>query len=141
MWSDWPGFYVNAPIDHAPVVSGSDTSLALNATVAASNLFSVTDADGDAMKTYELWDSVNPASNAHDAPSTAVSGATGPQSMSRATREALFDLLPRPLRPSSPGLTGRSSNPCRFWSFTNARCGLLDHPLSRVMTLRNWQAL
>lgn len=64
-WGAWQGFYLNAPIDHAPVVSGSDTSLALNTTRAASSLFSVTDADGDAMKTYELWDSVNPASNAH----------------------------------------------------------------------------
>ena len=65
LWSDWVSFNVNAPLDHAPVVSGSDASLAFNTSVAASSLFSVTDADNDAIKTYELWDSTNPASNGH----------------------------------------------------------------------------
>jgi hypothetical protein len=33
--------------------------------VAASSLFSAVDPDSDAIKTYELWDSVNSASNGH----------------------------------------------------------------------------
>jgi hypothetical protein len=65
LWSDWVSFNVNAPLDHAPVVSGTDASLAFNTTVAVSSLFNATDSDGDAIKTYELWDSVNPASNGH----------------------------------------------------------------------------
>jgi hypothetical protein len=65
LWSDWVSFNVNAPPDHAPVVSGTDASLTLNANVAISSLFSVTDSDNDAMKTYELWDSANSASSGH----------------------------------------------------------------------------
>jgi len=65
MWGAWQDLYVNAPIDNAPVVSGSDISLTLNTSAAASSLFDATDADSDPIKTYELWDSVNPASNGH----------------------------------------------------------------------------
>jgi len=64
-WSSWQEFHVIAPPDQAPVVSGSDAGLVFNSSIAVASLFSVTDADGDTMKTYELWDSVNPSSNAH----------------------------------------------------------------------------
>ncbi len=65
LWSDWASFNVNAPVDHAPVVTGSNAGLTLNTSLAASNLFGTTDADSDTIKTYELWDSVNSASNGH----------------------------------------------------------------------------
>jgi hypothetical protein len=65
LWSDWVSFNVNAPVDHAPVVSGTDVSLTFSTGVAASSLFNATDPDNDAIKTYELWDSVNPASSGH----------------------------------------------------------------------------
>ncbi len=63
--SGWQQFSVNAALDNAPVVSGNDTGLTLNSTVAVSSLFSVTDADGDAVKTYQFWDSNGAASSGH----------------------------------------------------------------------------
>jgi hypothetical protein len=60
LWSNWTAFSVNAPIDHAPVVTGNDTTLAQNTTINVSSLFNVTDADGDAIQTYELVQSAKP---------------------------------------------------------------------------------
>jgi hypothetical protein len=65
LWSDWTSFYVNAPIDQTPVVTGSDTSVVLNSSSAVSGLFHATDPDGDVITTYELWDSASTASSAH----------------------------------------------------------------------------
>jgi hypothetical protein len=64
-WGAWQDFNVNAPLDNAPVVTGSNASLTLNASIVASSLFSVTDAEHDTISQYELWDSTNAASNGH----------------------------------------------------------------------------
>jgi len=42
--------------NHVPVVSAATTSFGLNQTVAASSIFSVSDADGDAMTQYQITD-------------------------------------------------------------------------------------
>ncbi|WP_456659183.1 hypothetical protein [Bradyrhizobium sp. JR3.5] len=64
-WGPWKEFHVTAPIDHAPVVTASDFHATANQGVAASSLFSVTDADGDSMNQYQLWDSTPSASSGH----------------------------------------------------------------------------
>src|SRR5215467_213512 len=61
----WKEFLVSAPIDAKPVVAGGNASLALNEVVAASSLFSVTDADNDTMTEYQFWDSTAAPASAH----------------------------------------------------------------------------
>lgn len=58
LWSDWTTFNVNAPVDHAPVVTAADYTATRNQnqSIAAPNLFSVSDADGDAITAYQVWD-------------------------------------------------------------------------------------
>jgi hypothetical protein len=57
VWGDWKAFTVTAPPDAAPVVSASDRTFTASQTVAASTLFSVTDAESDTITKYEFWDS------------------------------------------------------------------------------------
>jgi len=57
LWSSWATFNVNAPVDHAPVVTGNDVALAFGANPLVSSLFGVTDADRDSIQTYELLQS------------------------------------------------------------------------------------
>src|SRR5204862_2885780 len=61
-WSDWKSWNMNSwPHlgNSAPAVSAADASILTNQVVAAGSLFSVTDADSDAIARYELWDDVN----------------------------------------------------------------------------------
>ena len=63
---DVMGYNVGAPVlNHAPVVTAADQSVARNVTLAASSLFSVTDADGDAITKYQLWDSTADPASGH----------------------------------------------------------------------------
>ena len=64
-WGPWKEFHVNAPIDHAPVVTASDFHATANQSVAASMLFSVADADGDNMSQYQFWESTPSAGSGH----------------------------------------------------------------------------
>ena len=65
-WGDWKGFTVAAPIDHAPVVTASNVSLSAGQTVAASSLFSVSDADvSDQVVKYQFWDGTAGSSTGH----------------------------------------------------------------------------
>src|SRR5262249_19877901 len=54
-WSAWAPFTVTAPADHAQTVTASNRSIA-HGPVAASSLFSVSDADGDAPTMYHFYD-------------------------------------------------------------------------------------
>jgi VCBS repeat-containing protein len=56
LWSAWQGFTVTAPLDHAPAVMVSNITATHNQSFAASSLFSVTDADGDAITAYDFYD-------------------------------------------------------------------------------------
>ena len=56
LWSDWTTFNVNAPVDHAPVVTATDYSANHNQSIAAASLFSVLDADSDAITAYQIED-------------------------------------------------------------------------------------
>ncbi|CAN7258582.1 hypothetical protein LJR220_001128 [Bradyrhizobium sp. LjRoot220] len=63
MWSTWSEFHVTAPVDTAPIAVVSDFTASHNQNIAASTLFSVVDAENDAIAAYQFWDSTaNPAS-------------------------------------------------------------------------------
>ncbi|MGY3527526.1 AIDA repeat-containing protein [Bradyrhizobium sp. USDA 4452] len=56
MWSAWKSFTATAS-NQAPTVSVANVVTVSGQTFAASNLFSATDADGDTITKYALWDS------------------------------------------------------------------------------------
>jgi hypothetical protein len=61
-WGEWKSWTMNSwphAQNAAPMVSASSAQLLTNGAAAAASLFSVTDADGDAMTRYEFWDDVN----------------------------------------------------------------------------------
>jgi Ca2+-binding RTX toxin-like protein len=64
-WSNWKEFHVNAPVDQAPVVTASNFNAAPNQSIAASSLFSVTDAEHDSPVKYQFWDSTVSAASGH----------------------------------------------------------------------------
>jgi len=55
-WSAWQPFLVSAPVNHAPTVTAPNQNIAHGANVAASSLFVVSDADGDAPTRYHFYD-------------------------------------------------------------------------------------
>jgi hypothetical protein len=61
---DTSGTYTEL-INHPPVVTASDQTVAANVSLAASSLFSVSDADGDAIISYHFWDSTADAASGH----------------------------------------------------------------------------
>jgi hypothetical protein len=65
VWGDWKEFHVNAPVDHAPVVTAFNFNATTGQTVAAASLFSVTDADNDSITAYQFWDSTASAASGH----------------------------------------------------------------------------
>jgi hypothetical protein len=56
LWSAWQTATVTAPVDQAPVMSGSTQYTARNQITAASSLFTAIDPDGDTIATYALKD-------------------------------------------------------------------------------------
>ena len=63
-WSAWKSWSM-ATQGSAPVVSAANRSVHVNQSVAASALFSVSDADSDTMVRYEFWDSGAGGSTGH----------------------------------------------------------------------------
>ncbi|HEX5957081.1 MAG TPA: hypothetical protein VFY92_00305, partial [Hyphomicrobiaceae bacterium] len=61
-WSSWKSWYVNSwphAANAAPVISAANDGLLRGEALAAAELFSTSDADGDAVVRYEFWDDVN----------------------------------------------------------------------------------
>ncbi len=56
MWSPWAEFHVRAPDDQLPVATAANLNTLANQTLAVSNLFGVSDGDGDAITRYAFWD-------------------------------------------------------------------------------------
>ena len=64
-WSDWKTFRLTPPVNHAPVVTPSNTPVTKNSTVAASMLFSVSDSDSDAITQYQFKDASASITSGH----------------------------------------------------------------------------
>ena len=64
-WSAWKEFHVNAPVNQTPVVTAPDFAASHNQNIAASALFSVSDADGDTITNYQFWDSTDDRASGH----------------------------------------------------------------------------
>ena len=62
-WSQWYEFYNTPPVNRAPVATVTNQAHKAGVTVAASSFFSATDADGDAIVTYRLYDSTGSAAS------------------------------------------------------------------------------
>jgi Ca2+-binding RTX toxin-like protein len=71
-WESWTMSTVLHDPNAAPVVTAANSTVLLDQNVAASTLFSVTDADEDVITQYELWDST--AGNGHFTVSGAEQG-------------------------------------------------------------------
>jgi len=64
-WGTWQEFHVNVPANHTAVATASDFAATHNQKIAASNLFSASDTDGDAITKYQFWDSTDDALSGH----------------------------------------------------------------------------
>jgi Ca2+-binding RTX toxin-like protein len=63
--ANWAPFTAGPTVDHAPVVTTGTVSTQTNHTLAASSLFTVSDADNDTITRYQLWDDTADASSGH----------------------------------------------------------------------------
>ncbi len=64
-WSSWQAFHIAAPLNNAPVVTVTDHTLAAGTDTLMSTLFSVRDAEGDAIQAYQFYDSTAAANSGH----------------------------------------------------------------------------
>ena len=64
-WSAWTAFHVNAPVNQMPVVTAPNFAASHNQNIAASALFSVSDADNDTITNYQFWDATTAATSGH----------------------------------------------------------------------------
>ena len=64
-WSDWRAIPLTTQANAAPQLSISDASLSVGENVAASTLFTYSDAEGEAAVRYEFWDSGPDASSGY----------------------------------------------------------------------------
>ena len=65
-WSAWDSFTLTTrPINHAPIVTAPDFTASHNQNIAASSLFSVSDADNDTINNYQFWDSTADPTSGH----------------------------------------------------------------------------
>jgi hypothetical protein len=63
--AQWAPFTVTVPANNAPVVTTADIAAQAGQSLAASSLFTVSDADGDAITEYQFWDSTADATSGH----------------------------------------------------------------------------
>jgi hypothetical protein len=63
--ANWAPFNIGPTVNHAPVLTTADTRVAAGQTIALSNLISVSDADGDAMTRYQLYDNTSDPNSGH----------------------------------------------------------------------------
>jgi hypothetical protein len=88
--ASWAPFTVTPAPNNAPVVTTADTSAGHGQTLALSSLFSVSDADGDAITRYQLWDSTSDPLSGH----FVVNGVAQPE-------RAVIDLTPSQIAQTS----------------------------------------
>ena len=61
-WGGWTSFTVTSP-NALPIITPTGTTVFRNQSVAASSLFTATDADNDAITQYQLWDGTSAATS------------------------------------------------------------------------------
>ena len=83
-WSEWKTFTVTSRVNSAPVVAAKEQTVAKNASFAASSLFSVSDADGDAITAYRFRDATAGNSSGHFVVNGVTQGANQTINMSAA---------------------------------------------------------
>ena len=64
-WSAWKEFHVNAPVNQMPTVTAPNFAASHDQNIAASALFSVSDADNDTITNYQFWDATMAATSGH----------------------------------------------------------------------------
>jgi Ca2+-binding RTX toxin-like protein len=64
-WGAWTLFHVTAPANQAAVTTASDVTAARGESIDASSLFSVSDAENDAITAYQFYDATATASSGH----------------------------------------------------------------------------
>ncbi len=64
-WGGWTAFTVTGPVDQPPVVTANNVAVFPDDNIPASRLFSVFDADGDAIAKYQFWDSTAGPGSSH----------------------------------------------------------------------------
>jgi len=74
--ASWATFSLTVPANSAPVVTTGNMRVTAGQTLALSGLFSLSDADGDSMTRYQLWDSTGDPNSGH----FTVNGAIKPAS-------------------------------------------------------------
>jgi hypothetical protein len=63
--ANWAPFVISPPVNHAPVVSTADKTLAAGQSMTLASLISVSDADGDSMTRYQLYDGTSDPNSGH----------------------------------------------------------------------------
>ncbi len=61
----WAPFAVSPPANHPPMVTTANITAARNQTLPLAGLFLVSDADGDAITEYQLWDTTTDPNSGH----------------------------------------------------------------------------
>jgi hypothetical protein len=61
----WSPFTISVAANHAPVVTTADITATPGQPLALSSLFGVSDADGDAITEYQIWDGTADPSSGH----------------------------------------------------------------------------
>jgi len=61
----WAPFNVSVPTNNAPVVGTSDVNTTAGQSLTLANLVNISDADGDTMTRYQLWDSTRDPTSGH----------------------------------------------------------------------------
>ena len=65
VWSAWQPFTASPYANHAPVVNAPNFPATHLQNIAARALFAVTDADGDSITKYQVWDSTSDPASGH----------------------------------------------------------------------------
>src|SRR5262249_47853839 len=63
-WSSWTALDLKL-VNHAATISVDPVTLERNQAIAASSLFSASDADGDAIVSYQFWDNTTDLTSGH----------------------------------------------------------------------------
>ena len=114
-WSQTTDAFISVQTNSPPVVTTSDVNAPANQSLALSSLFTVSDADGDTMAKYELWDSTSASNSGH----WVVNGAAQPSN-------AIIDITAAQLAQTS-FLTGTVGDSLQIRAFDGINWSAADN--------------